>query len=274
MTTITSTAPTTITANNWPNIIDGRDIVGGGEEVLRDSPAHDIRVASYHNATEAEVDAAVTAAHKAFSTGDWPRTSGAERAALLRRVAARIEAERDELALIETLESGKPISQAKDEVASAAGIWYYAASLAQHAYGDAHNHLGPNYLAVTVKEPVGVVGVITPWNFPLLIVSQKLPFALAVGCTAVIKPSDLTPGTTTRLVQILHDEWVPEWRCQPRSWRWRCRWLAVESSRHPHDHLYRIHRRRPHGRPGGRQGPEEGEPRTGRQEPASDLPGC
>jgi len=209
MTTITSTAPTNITANNWPNIIDGRDIVGGGTEVLRASPAHDVRVATYHNATEAEVDAAVTAAHKAFSSGDWPRTSGAERAALLRRVAARIEAERDELALIETLESGKPISQAKDEVASAAGIWYYAASLAQHAYGDAHNHLGPNYLAVTVKEPVGVVGVITPWNFPLLIVSQKLPFALAVGCTAVIKPSDLTPGTTTRLVQILHDEWVP-----------------------------------------------------------------
>ncbi len=209
MTTITSTAPTNITANNWPNIIDGRDIVGGGKEVLRASPAHDVRVATYHNATEAEVDAAVRAAHKAFSTGDWPRTSGAERAALLRRVAARIEAERDELALIETLESGKPISQAKDEVASAAGIWYYAASLAQHAYGDAHNHLGPNYLAVTVKEPVGVVGVITPWNFPLLIVSQKLPFALAVGCTAVIKPSDLTPGTTTRLVQILHDEWVP-----------------------------------------------------------------
>src|SRR6476660_970629 len=129
MTPITSKAPTTITANSWPNIIDGRDIVGGGEEVLRDSPAHDIRVASYYNATEAEVDAAVTAAHKAFSTGEWPRTSGAERAALLRRVAARIEAERDELALIETLESGKPISQAKDEVASAAGIWYYAASL-------------------------------------------------------------------------------------------------------------------------------------------------
>ena len=122
MTTITSNAPTTTTANNWPNIIDGRDIVGGGEEVLRDSPAHEVRVASYRSASEAEVDAAVTAAHKAFSTGDWPRTSGAERAALLRRVAARIEAERDELTLIETLESGKPISQAKDEVASAAAI--------------------------------------------------------------------------------------------------------------------------------------------------------
>ena len=206
---ITSTAPTAITANNWPNIIDSRNIVGGGEEVLRDSPAHDVRVASYHSASEADVDAAVTAAHKAFSAGDWPQTSGAERAALLRRVAARIEAELDELALIETLESGKPISQAKDEISSAAGIWHYAATLAQHAFGDAHNGLGSEYLALTVKEPVGVVGIITPWNFPLLIVSQKLPFALAVGCSAVVKPSDLTPGTTTRLVQILHEEGLP-----------------------------------------------------------------
>jgi betaine-aldehyde dehydrogenase len=208
MTTITSSAPT-MSANVWPNIIDGREVGGEGEEVLRDSPAHDVHVASYHSASESDVDAAVQAADKAFSYGDWPQTSGAERAALLRRVAARIEAELDELALIETLESGKPISQAKDEVSSAAGIWYYAASLAQHTYGDAHNHLGPNYLAVTVKEPIGIVGVITPWNFPLLIVSQKLPFALAVGCTAVVKPSDLTPGTTTRLVQILHDEGAP-----------------------------------------------------------------
>ena len=209
MTTVTSTDPTMITANIWPNIIDGQEIGGAGEEILRDSPAHDVRVASYRSATEADVDAAVTAAARAFEAGHWGRTSGAERAALLRRVAARIEAERDELALIETLESGKPIAQAKDEVSSAAGIWYYAASLAQHAYGDAHNGLGSNYLAVTVKEPIGVVGVITPWNFPLLIVSQKLPFALAVGCTAVVKPSDLTPGTTTRLVQMLHAEGLP-----------------------------------------------------------------
>lgn len=209
MTTITSTNPVTITARTWPNIIDGREVTGTGEEVRRDSPAHDIPVARYHSASEGDVDAAVTAARRAFSAGDWPRTSGTGRAALLRRVAARIEVERDELALIETLESGKPISQARDEMSSAAGIWYYAASLAQHAYGDAHNALGPEYFAVTVKEPVGVVGVITPWNFPLLIVSQKLPFALAVGCTAVVKPSDLTPGTTTRLVQILHEEGLP-----------------------------------------------------------------
>src|SRR5215211_130572 len=123
MTTITSIAPPTMTANVWPNIIDGHDVAGRGKEVLRDSPAHDIRVASYYSASEPDVDAAVQAGHKAFNTGAWPQTSAADRAALLRRVAARIEAELDELALIETLESGKPISQAKDEVASAAGIW-------------------------------------------------------------------------------------------------------------------------------------------------------
>jgi acyl-CoA reductase-like NAD-dependent aldehyde dehydrogenase len=209
MTTITSSAPPHLNARVWPNLIDGQEVGGGGAEVLRNSPAHDIQVASYHSASEADVDTAVAAGHRAFASGPWPKYSGAERAALLRRVAARIEADADELALIETLESGKPISQAKDEVSSAAGIWYYAATLAQHAHGDAHNALGPNYLAVTVKEPVGVVGIITPWNFPLLIVSQKLPFALAVGCTAVVKPSDMTPGTTTRLVQILHEEGVP-----------------------------------------------------------------
>src|SRR5215218_9989096 len=138
MTTIISTAPPTTTTNVWPNIIDGREVGGGGDEIFRDSPAHDIRVASYHSASESDVDAAVEAAHNAFSSGDWPQTSGSERAALLRRVAARIEAELDELALIETLESGKPISQARDEVSSAAGFWYYAAIVAQHAYGDAH----------------------------------------------------------------------------------------------------------------------------------------
>ena len=207
--TITSPARETITAHAWPLIIDGREVGGGGAEILRDSPAHDVTVASYHAASEADVDAAVAAAQRAFEAGAWPRHSGAERAALLRRVGARIEAERDQLALIETLESGKPISQARDEISSAAGIWLYAATLAQHAYGDAHNGLGPDYLALTVKEPIGVVGIITPWNFPLLIVSQKLPFALAVGCTAVVKPSDLTPGTTTRLVQILHEEGLP-----------------------------------------------------------------
>src|SRR4029450_6505342 len=102
MTMITSSAPTTLTANIWPNIIDGRDVFGGGQEVLRDSPAHDIRVASSHSASEADVDAAVTSAPQAFSSGDWPRASGAERAALLRRVAAPREGALQRLGPIES----------------------------------------------------------------------------------------------------------------------------------------------------------------------------
>ena len=199
----------TIEANTWPNLIDGKAVEGSGAATERISPSHDQVAARYHSAAESDVDAAVAAARREFDTGTWPRTSGAERAALLRRVAARLEAERDELAYLETIESGKPITQARDEVSGAAGIWHYAAGLAQQTYGDAHNALGDGYLAMVLKEPVGVVAVITPWNFPLLIVSQKLPFALAVGCTAVVKPSDMTPGTTTRLIQILHEEGLP-----------------------------------------------------------------
>src|SRR5580704_8971256 len=98
---ITSTEPATITARIWPSIIDGREVTGAGDEVRRDSPAHDTLAASYHGGSESDVDAAVTAAHRAFSAGDWPRNSGAGRAALLRRVASRIDAARADLALID-----------------------------------------------------------------------------------------------------------------------------------------------------------------------------
>ena len=91
-----------------------------------------------------------------------------------------------------------------------AGLWEYAATLAYHAYGDAHNGLGEDMLGFVFREPIGVVGMITPWNFPLLIASQKLPFALAVGCTAVVKPAELTPGTTLRVGKILQDAGAPD----------------------------------------------------------------
>jgi betaine-aldehyde dehydrogenase len=199
----------TIEEQQWSLTIDGQQVDGRGEEMIRLSPAHDVPVARFRSAGQADIDAAIAAAQHAFTSGDWPKFAGADRAALLRRVGERIAAECDNLARIETLESGKPISQAKDEMLTAASIWHYAATLAQHNYGDAHNCLGPDYLAMVFKEPVGVVGIITPWNFPLLIMSQKLPFALAVGCTAVIKPSSMTPGTTTKLVEFLHEAGIP-----------------------------------------------------------------
>jgi betaine-aldehyde dehydrogenase len=105
---------------------------------------------------------------------------------------------------------GKPISQARDEVEAIAKLWAYSATLARHAYGDPHDMLGQDVLAMVVNEPVGEVAMITPWNFPLLIISQKLPFALAVGCTAVVKPSELTSGTTVHLTKLLLEAGLPD----------------------------------------------------------------
>jgi acyl-CoA reductase-like NAD-dependent aldehyde dehydrogenase len=136
--------------------------------------------------------------------------SGAERAAIILKAASLIRKNAEELAFIETLESGKPISQAKDEMEWAACNWDYAATLARHTKGESFNSLGEDMLAIVVKEPIGVVSMITPWNFPLLIISQKLPLALAVGCTAVVKPSEFTSGTTLKLGGILKEAGLPD----------------------------------------------------------------
>ncbi|MFE0508439.1 aldehyde dehydrogenase family protein [Streptomyces sp. NPDC058964] len=200
-----------ITAAERLMVIDGKDVGAAADEWFeRESPAHDVVVSRYPRAGAEDVDQAVRAARQAFDEGPWPRLSGADRARLLHRVAELIRRDGGQLARLEVLESGKPISQARDEVEGSAALWEYAATLARHAYGDAHNQLGQDVLALVVHEPVGVVGVITPWNFPLLIVSQKLPFALAVGCTAVVKPSELTSGTTVHLTRLLLEAGIPQ----------------------------------------------------------------
>src|SRR5215211_4247217 len=191
-------------------VVDGEDVQAlDGERFERISPAHDTVVATYPQASPEDVGQAVLAARRAFDDGPWPRMSGAERARVLQRVAELVRRDAEQLARMETLESGKPISQADGEVAATAELWDYAATLARHAYGDAHNALGADVLGLVMNEPVGVVAMITPWNFPLLIISQKLPFALAVGCTAAIKPSNLTSGTTVHLARLIGEAGAP-----------------------------------------------------------------
>ncbi len=180
-----------------------------GKTVERCSPAHGGVVSRIALGGKAEVDAAIAAARRAFDKDGWPHLPGRERAAILLRVAQFIERDRDRIARMETLESGKPISQAEAEIEGAADLWRYAASLARTLHGDSHNSLGSDMLGLVLKEPVGVVSIITPWNFPFLIVSQKLPFALAAGCTAVVKPSELTPSTTVMLGELLAEAGIP-----------------------------------------------------------------
>lgn len=192
-----------------------RHLIGGqwrdsAETFDRASPAHHVIVSRSAKGTEAEADAAIAAARAAFDDGRWSRLTGKARAAVLLRVADLIEARAEPMALIETLETGKPITQARGEVTGAADLWRYAAALARTVHGDSHDSLGDDIVAVVLKQPIGVVSIITPWNFPFWILSQKLPFALAAGCTCVVKPSEITPSTTVMLGGILQEAGLPD----------------------------------------------------------------
>ncbi len=179
----------------------------------RISPSHGVVVSRAAKGGEAETEAAIKAARTAFDDGRWSRISGKERAAILLRVADLIEKHTERLSILETLESGKPISQSRGEVGGAADLWRYAAALARTTHGDSHNTLGKDMVAMVLKEPIGVVSIITPWNFPFWILSQKLPFALAAGCTCVVKPSEMTPGTTALLAELLVEAGMPAGVC-------------------------------------------------------------
>lgn len=198
-------------------VLEVKHLIGGlwidsadGATFERHSPAHGTLVSRIAKGGVAEAEVAVTAARDAFDSGGWSDLSGKDRATFLLRVADLIDANRTRIARQEVLESGKPISQAEAEIEGAADIWRYAAALARTLHGDSHNSLGKDMLGVVLKEPIGVVSIITPWNFPFLIVSQKLPFALAAGCTAVVKPSELTPSTTAILGELLLEAGLPD----------------------------------------------------------------
>jgi acyl-CoA reductase-like NAD-dependent aldehyde dehydrogenase len=184
-----------------------------GRKSDRISPSHGVLASQAALGSNVESEAAIYAARIAFDDGRWSRLSGKARAAVLNKVADLIEANVETLALIETLESGKPISQARGECGGAADLWRYAASLARTSHGDSHNTLGTDILAMVLKEPIGVVSIITPWNFPFWILSQKLPFALAAGCTCVVKPSEMTPSTTAMLAAMLVEARLPAGVC-------------------------------------------------------------
>jgi betaine-aldehyde dehydrogenase len=192
------------------HLIDGRWVDSAdGETFSRNSPAHNVLVSRSAKGGDAETNAAIAAARKAFEAGKWSRASGKTRAAVLLKVADLIETNIERIALLETLESGKPITQARGEVGGAADLWRYAASLARTMHGDSHNTLGDDMLGIVLKEPIGVVSIITPWNFPFWILSQKLPFALAAGCTCVVKPSEMTPSTTVMMGELLIEAGLP-----------------------------------------------------------------
>ncbi|KQY15194.1 aldehyde dehydrogenase family protein [Rhizobium sp. Root482] len=203
-------ALTDVKRRDFRMLIDGKWVDGAeGRTLERVAPGHGVTVSRYPAAGKVDAERAIAAARKAFDDGPWPRMTASERSLVLLRAADMIAARADELAYLDCVESGKPISQAKGELGGAADIWRYAAALARDLHGESYNTLGDGTLGVVLREAIGVVSIITPWNFPFLIVSQKLPFALAAGCTAVVKPSELTSGSTLVLGEILEAAGVP-----------------------------------------------------------------
>ncbi len=191
--------------------IDGKWSDGeSGEQITRNSPGHGVPVATWPSATPADAQRAIHAARRAFDTGPWARMGARERADVLFRVADLIESHVDELGMIECLETGKPILQAIAEVRGAVDVWRFAAGAARTMAGQTYNNLGERIMAMVLRQPIGVVGIITPWNFPFFILAERLPFALAAGCTTVIKPSEATSGSTLFLCGLLQQAGLPD----------------------------------------------------------------
>ena len=153
-----------------------------------------------------EVDAAVAAAKAAF--GAWRAVAPGDRARLLRRVVEAMEGAHEELALLEARNAGKPIGSARGEIGMAIETFRYFAGAPERPSGETIPVAGG--LAFTVREPLGVVGLITPWNFPLAIASWKMAPALAAGNTVVLKPAELTPLTALRFAELALEAGLPE----------------------------------------------------------------
>ncbi|MET4729097.1 phenylacetaldehyde dehydrogenase [Lysobacter enzymogenes] len=192
------------------HFIDGRAVAGAGRGIDIVDPSNGETIARVAAAGAAEVDAAVAAAQRAFD-GDWARTAPAQRALCLLRLADLIEAHGDELAQLETLQSGKLLGLARGfEVAQAAAFLRHYAGAATRLHGETiapslPSFQGERYTAFTRREPVGVVAGIVPWNFSILIAVWKFASALATGCTCVIKPSEFTPLTLLRIAELALD---------------------------------------------------------------------
>jgi betaine-aldehyde dehydrogenase len=170
------------------------------------NPATEQPVAELEQAGVAETDRAVAAAKAAFPA--WRAVAPSDRARLLRRLAGLVEDHREELALLETRNVGKPIADSRGEVGMVAEVFHYYAGAVDKHFGQTIPVAGG--VDMTFREPLGVVGLIVPWNFPLNIASWKVGPALACGNTVVLKPAELTPMTAIRLAELALEAGIPE----------------------------------------------------------------
>lgn len=184
-------------------LINGEIVAGDGEAVPVLNPSTGTEICTIPEATPEQVNAAVRAATEAFPA--FGARTPADRSGLLHEVANRLEADREAFAELESLDAGKPLAAALDEVDASVDLLRFMAGAVRNMSGIAAGEYLEGFTSMIRRDPVGVVASISPWNYPLMMAAWKLAPALATGCTMVLKPSELTPLTTLKLVHMLND---------------------------------------------------------------------
>jgi succinate-semialdehyde dehydrogenase/glutarate-semialdehyde dehydrogenase len=187
--------------NNWTN-----SITGNGFPVF--NPANGNIIAEVADCGARETNEAIKSAHNAFAK--WSKTTAKERCALMRIWFNLINENADDLALLMTTEQGKPLAEAKGEISYGASFIEWFAEEARRIYGDAIPTPSNDKRLLTIKQPIGVVAAITPWNFPVAMITRKIAPAIAAGCTVVLKPAALTPLSALALAELAKQAGIPE----------------------------------------------------------------
>ncbi len=186
----------------WTGAADGR---------TRDihNPSTNERIATAADGSARDAEKAIAFARSAFDSGPWPRMRAQERAAFLLKIADLIDTHAAELATTETRNNGKPLREARYDVADAANCFRYYAGLASKPLGQTFEVPDPAMQTMVVREPIGVCGQIIPWNYPLLMAAWKLAPGLAAGNCCILKPAEATPLTAVRLFELIAEAGLP-----------------------------------------------------------------
>ncbi len=192
-------------------LINGRwEEAASGQTMDVMNPATGERLATVPDGDAADVDRAARAARASFEKGSWRNLAPSRKEQILWRIGELIREHEDELCLLESMENGKTVREAHGaDVQPAYDSLFYYAGWVRKIFGETIPVDGP-YLSYTIREPVGVAGLIVPWNYPLLLACWKVAPALACGCSVVLKPSELTPLTALRLGELCLEAGVPE----------------------------------------------------------------
>jgi phenylacetaldehyde dehydrogenase len=184
----------------------------GGKTISVEDPATEQIITHVPAGEKADIDLAVAAARRAFDSGPWSRISPADRSRLVWRLGDILEQHLDELAELEALDNGKPVTHARQgDVKGSIDMFRYMAGWATRLNGETIPvSSAGHWHAYTLREPIGVVGQIIPWNFPLMMAAWKLAPALAAGCTIVLKPAEQTPLTALRLAELIQTAGIPD----------------------------------------------------------------